>query len=75
MSGALPARRRRAEARRTARAADALARLIELRAHVLELRAQVAHLKTEKENSFPTYGGNGVRHMGKMGRVGEFNWG
>ena len=26
---------------------------------------------TEKENSFLTYGGNGVRHMGKRGRVGE----
>ena len=27
---------------------------------------------TEKENSFLTYGGNGVRHKGKRGRVGEF---
>jgi hypothetical protein len=28
--------------------------------------------KTKKENSFLTYGGNGVRHMGKRGRVDEF---
>ena len=27
--------------------------------------------KPKKENSFLTYGGNGVRHMGKRGCVGE----
>ena len=33
--------------------------------------------KTKKENSFLTYGGNGVRHMGKMGCVVwevSFSW-
>merc|ERR1712070_106069 len=34
-----------------------------------EFGADLAPLK--KENSFLTYGGNGVRHMGKRGCVGE----
>ena len=35
-------------------------------------RIQKTEKKNETENSLLTYGGNGVRHMGKRGCVGEF---
>ena len=57
------------------RVAEARADVTHAAAQALAERAKlvlrVLKKKTKKENSFLTYGGNGGRHMGKRGRVGE----